>query len=71
MTSEKENNGCKCRQFNFLGWPMVVTWDADHFREVSTNTEDYGKVCCFIFFVKYFLLLFSLFYLDLFLNSYF
>jgi len=47
LVMEKKNNGCKCIQQLFLGWPIVVTWDADHFRDVSTNTEDYGKALGF------------------------
>ena len=61
MESEKNNFGCKCRQITFLGWPMVVSWDVDDFREVSTNAEDYGKVSYSFFFFFFFFFSFLFF----------
>ena len=59
MKSEEENNGCLCRQMSFLGWLMVISWNPDHFREVSTNNEDWGKVFFFFFFFLFLPLLSS------------
>ena len=69
MESEKNNFGCKCRQITFLGWPMVVSWDVDDFREVSTNAEDYGKVSYSFFFFFFFFFFFSFFSHFFFLSS--
>mmetsp|Transcript_7900 Transcript_7900/g.11931 ORF Transcript_7900/g.11931 Transcript_7900/m.11931 type:complete len:528 (-) Transcript_7900:125-1708(-) len=46
MASEKKHGGM-CRQSVFMGIPMVVSWSPDHFRDVSMNIDDYGKVMGF------------------------